>query len=72
MGIGGHMLGPKSLRRLSRLTGLSLDRAYIRGREAGGRVIEDGRCIHFRIDPKTGASERVERPTHWTSCPRED
>ena len=73
MGIGGHMLGEKKLRRLSRLTGLALDRAYRRGRAAEGRVIEDGRCVHYSIDPVTGEHKRRsegEPLLHWSSCSR--
>jgi len=69
MGIAGHILGERKLRRLSSLTGLSLDRAYIRGSEAEGRVVWGGRCWHFTIDPKTGSSSLVTNPIHWTSCP---
>lgn len=72
MGVGGHMLGPKKLRRLARLTGLPLERAYIRNGDAQGRTIEDGHCVHWAIDPYSGAYERISSPrTHWTSCPRE-
>ena len=70
MGIGGHILGEKKLRRLSRLSGLDLDRAYIRGHASEGRVIRDGGCVHYAIDPSTGEHERINQPMHWTSCPR--
>lgn len=70
MGIGGHILGPRKLRSLSRLTGLPLNRAYIRGHDSEGVVwLPDGGCVHYAIDPATGEHERVEQPTHWSSCP---
>lgn len=73
MGIGGHILGDRKLRRLRELTGLDLDRAYIRNRDAEGRVIEvDGRCVHYSIDPKTGVYALNIDPIHWASCPKED
>lgn len=77
MGISGHMLGPRKLRRLSRLSGLDLDRAYIRNRYAEGRVLSgSATCTHFRIDPRTGESTMLtedDSPVslHWSSCPRE-
>ena len=75
MGISGHMLGPRKLRRLSRLSGLDLDRAYIRNGYAEGRVLSDSAtCTHFRIDPRTGDSEMITDrgpylSVHWSSCP---
>lgn len=65
MGIGGHMLGPKKLKRLATLTGLPLDRAYIRNGYSEGRTPDDR---HWEIDPKTGAYEEIIDPHHWTSC----
>jgi len=70
VGIGGHMLGEKKLRRLSEVSGLSLDRAYRRGRECEGRVVAGGRCIHYEIDWDTGEN-KVITTTHWSSCPKE-
>jgi hypothetical protein len=71
MGISGHILGEKKLRRLRQATGLLLDRAYRRGQQCEGRVIEaDGTCSHYRIDPLTEQYLRIERPLHWTSCPK--
>lgn len=72
MGIGGHILGDRKLRRLRERSDLNLDRAYIRGQECEGRVIQpDGTCEHFTIDPETGASERIDAPMHWVSCPEQ-
>lgn len=73
MGISGHMLGPRKLRRLNRLTGLNLDRAYIRNRYAEGRAVVNGECVHYAIDPATGESEAIEADdtpvrTCWSSC----
>lgn len=69
MGIGGHILGPRKLRQLQRLTGLPLNRAYIRNGYGEGVVWnDDGTCIHYAIDPRTGAAETISEPGHWTSC----
>lgn len=69
MGIGGHILGPKKLRRLSRLTNLDLRRAYIRNGEAEGTVWEDdGSHKHYAINPKTGETRWIPNPMHWGSC----
>lgn len=65
------MLGEKKLRRLRALTGLDLDRAYIRNKESEGRVIWGGRCYHFKIDPQTGEHLLVDNPIHWSSCPKD-
>lgn len=72
MGIGGHMLGEKSLRRLNRLTGLDLDRAYIRGNHSEGVAYTGTTCVHYEINPKTGAWIVESDPIHWASCPKED
>ena len=73
MGIGGHMLGPRKLRRLRNLTGLNLRRAYIRGRGCEGVVGEMGPGhIHYRIDPKVGDYEPIANPMHWGSCSMSD
>lgn len=72
MGIGGHILGERKLRRLREITGLNLDRAYIRNKDAEGRVIEDGRCRHYKIDLDSGQSIEIDPVIHWSSCPRED
>jgi hypothetical protein len=71
MGIGGHILGEKKLRRLREISGLDLDRAYIRNKDAEGRVIMDGKCIHYKIDPDSGQSIQIDAGIHWTSCPKE-
>lgn len=69
MGVGGHILGPKKLRKLSNLTGLSLDRAAIRNGASEGIVWhEDGTDTHYEIDPKTGEHEPIEDPMHWSTC----
>lgn len=68
MGIGGHMLGPKKLRRLSRLTDLPLRRAYRRGRYAEGVVWDGDSHTHYKIDPVTGNHEEIPFPWHWASC----
>ena len=72
MGISGHMLGDRALRRLVRKTGLPLDRAYIRGHESEGRVIIDGKCHHYDINPDTGEYREIDPSVsgHWSSCPR--
>lgn len=72
MGISGHMLGERKLRRLRRLTGLDIDRAFHRGHDCVGRVITDGVCRHYSIDWDTGEYTLIILPMHWTSCPRRD
>ncbi len=71
MGISGHMLGPRKLRRLQRACGLPLFRAYIRNHYCEGVVQQDefSTCRHFEIDPVTGAYREIEYPIHWASCP---
>lgn len=68
MGIGGHILGPKKLRRLSRLTGLALERAYTRDGDSEGIVWNGDDHIHYRIDPYTGEHRALLNPNHWASC----
>ncbi len=68
MGIGGHMLGVKKLRRLSALTGLDLRRAYIRGSTAAGVVWTGDDHLHYLINPKTGEHRVESNPMHWGSC----
>lgn len=70
MGIGGHMLGPRRLRRLQRITGLPLDRAFRRGRQCEGRVVWGGRCFHYDIDWATGVHHVIPTVIHWVSCPQ--
>lgn len=68
MGISGHILGPKKLRKLSGLTGLPLSRAYIRGNESEGVIwVEEG-CQHYDIDWRTGDYTLITSPSHWGSC----
>jgi hypothetical protein len=68
MGIGGHMLGPRRLRRLSALTGLDLRRAYIRGSQSEGTVWDGDDHTHYAINPRTGEHKPIEDPFHWSSC----
>lgn len=70
MGIGGHILGPRKLRRLAVLTGLPLDRAYIRNHHSEGVVWTTTGCQHYRIDTDTGEYTEIpqEEIAHWTSC----
>lgn len=69
MGIGGHVLGPRKLRKLSGLSGLPLNRAYIRNEYAEGVVWnDDGTCTHYEIDKRTGEHSIIDNPGHWTSC----
>jgi hypothetical protein len=68
MGIGGHILSGRNLRRLSRKTGLDLDRAYIRNKESQGVIWTDDGCIHYDIDPETGEYDVISNPIHWSSC----
>jgi len=71
MGIGGHVLGDKKLRVLSRKTGLSLNRAIRRNDECEGVIHhQDGSCTHYKITYSTGDAEVIKNPTHWTSCIR--
>jgi hypothetical protein len=70
MGISGHMLGERKLRRLSERTGLPLDRALHRGHACEGRTVTDGVCTHYDIDWDSGAHRLIEEPLHWSSCPR--
>lgn len=69
MGIGGHILGERKLRGLRERTGLDLDRAYRRGRECEGRVVEDGVCCHYIINWESGFSMPYPDAMHWASCP---
>ena len=69
MGIGGHVLGLRKLRRLQRLTGLPLDRAIIRNHYCEGVVWTDTGCsAHYEIDLSTGEATVIEEPFHWGTC----
>lgn len=68
MGIGGHMLGPRKLRRLKALTGLDVARAYRRGRYAEGVVWSGDQHTHYAIDWESGEVEPLDTPLHWWSC----
>ena len=69
MGISGHILGDKKLRKVARSTGVPFTSAFIRNREAQGVVIVGDKCLHYWFDPKTWEATRVSNPTHWASCP---
>lgn len=68
MGISGHILGPRKLRKLVRETGMPFDRAYRRNNYGGGRVAYDGTCLHYEIDFTTMSVMPIINPTHWSSC----
>lgn len=72
MGISGHILGDKKLRRLNRETGFMFDRAYRRGTYGEGREIVEGVCKHYSINwhEKTIVGMSEEETRHWASCPR--
>jgi hypothetical protein len=70
VGIGGHIVGERKLRRLVAKTGLPLNRAYIVSSHYGQGVVwtETG-CRHYSFDPKSGdILEEIHTPTHWTTC----
>lgn len=73
MGIGGHMLGSKKLKRLRDISGLTnIDRAYTRGNYTEARVLMGSRHFHVRVDKTTGEWFPIEGDvTHWTSCPND-
>lgn len=69
MGISGHMLSEKSLRRVNRNTGMNFDRAFIRnGYGQGRQVNEQGACEHYAFDPRTWEVTKDESANHWSSC----
>lgn len=71
MGISGHILGERKLRKLRGQTGINFDRAYNRNGEGVGRVIENGVCVmHYSIDFSTYQAVEIADATHWFSCPR--
>lgn len=69
MGISGHILGERKLRRLIRETGLPFERAYNRNGVGQGRIIVGDRCRHYWIDFEGWATREIQEPQHWTSCP---
>lgn len=70
MGISGHILGERKLRKLNRETGMDFDRAYNRNGQGEARMIDErGDCLHFWVDFRTMEVELLEFPMHWTSCP---
>lgn len=74
MGISGHMLGEKKLRRLRRITGLEhIDRAYTRGRYTEARLLAESSHLHIQVDMATGEWAVADDPIiHWSSCPQAD
>ena len=68
MGIAGHMLGERKLRRLVAWSGIPFDRAFNRNGEGVARLVVDGRCVHFFVDYRAQTVERITSPTHWSSC----
>ena len=68
MGMGGHILGPKKLRKLNANTGLGADRAYRRGGYCEARVRVPGGCEHYEVDWVSWEARLVEAPFHWASC----
>lgn len=70
MGISGHMLGPRKLRRLERETGIPFERAYNRNGKGAARVLaEDGTCLgHWVIDFRSMEVSQDPHPWHWFSC----
>ena len=71
MGIGGHILGPRKLRRLVKATGIPFDRAFNRNGDGGGRTIVDGKCQHYDIDFRSMEVVKLECARHWETCPRD-
>lgn len=75
MGIAGHMLGDKALRRLNLRTGMHFDRAFIRGHECEGRyvlrsTIGGDVCVHCQVDLDTYLIKALTFSHHWSSCYR--
>ena len=70
MGISGHILGPRKLRRLRAWSGIDFDRAWNRNGYGEARLInEHGKCSHFRVDFQEHRIEEIDLPIHWLSCP---
>jgi hypothetical protein len=72
MGIGGHMLGERKLRRLNRETGMVFDRAYNRNGTGVARIKDETGCRHFFVSFQTWEFEEIPEPTHWWSCHHPD
>ena len=71
MGISGHVLGPRKLRRLNRLTDMDFDRAYNRNGEIQARKLVEGVCVHFEVDAEDWGVlpiPEVDLFGHWSSC----
>lgn len=69
MGIGGHILGPRKLRQISRDVGIDFDRAFNRnGYCVGRRLNEEGQCEHYEVDLVARTATLILDPMHWTSC----
>lgn len=69
MGISGHILGARNLRRLNAELGTDFDRAYRLHHQGGGRrVNEQGQCEHYDFNLVTKEVTRDINPMHWTSC----
>lgn len=62
-------LSAKSIRRIERTTGLTIERAWgYGGYEFDCRVPIEGGHEHWIFDKKTGTARLVEEPQHFTSC----
>ena len=72
MGISGHILGERKMRRLNRVTGMDFDRAYrYHGPTYARRINEHGQCEHFVVNEVTGeVVQNIDQTIHWTSCPK--
>lgn len=70
MGIAGHILGEKKMRKLNRETGMNFDRAFNRNGQGVGRVLFGATDTHYAIDFTTYEIAYIDDPTHWTSCPK--
>jgi hypothetical protein len=68
MGIGGHILGDKKLRQLRAKTGVPFDRAFRMHWGGEGVVWTADGCEHYGFDWKTGQTQPLTDPRHWTSC----
>ena len=68
MGISGHMLGEKKLRRLNNWSGMEFDRAFNRNGGGAARTIEDGACVHYVVDFEAKKISRNPDSGHWSSC----